>query len=322
MIAELEITPPPANRRREPVESRQTLSLVAVSSEPMQRAGNGGSDQPSRAVSFPLKASGTDSRRVSYSRIEAHLVGRSAAWLRRRNGKAGVHAAAAGAVGAAPTGLSKLPGGTSAIAELFEHDEESRLERRAVAAAIVALRGADAVIAGPLSADDINATGMVLHLADLARRAYRALRPPRELLVHPGFAQAARRFHFIQMSHNEARTLAAGAVDIGILSQRLRQLEGAQGEFAITRFSGEGLVWADRPIMGDRTDRRRRAGRATGGGAFCAAWVMARRFLSASVPSALAYARSAAAASDEQGSVDCELDIAGGQTTRLPTAGA
>ena len=47
------------------------------------------------------------------------------------------------------------------------------------------------------------------------------------------------------MSHHEARTLAAGAIDIGILAQRLRQLQGDGGEFAITNFSGHGVLWAE-----------------------------------------------------------------------------
>ena len=48
------------------------------------------------------------------------------------------------------------------------------------------------MIVGPLSADDANIPGLLAHLADLASRAYRASRPPRELLVHPGFAQVVR----------------------------------------------------------------------------------------------------------------------------------
>jgi hypothetical protein len=85
-----------------------------------------------------------------------------------------------------------------------------------------------------LSPDDANTPGLLPHLADLASQSYRALRPPREIIAHPGFAQVARRFHFIQMRHREARALGAGAVDFGILAQRLRQVQGDRGEFAIT----------------------------------------------------------------------------------------
>lgn len=296
MIAELEVTPRQHDHRSEPIESSQLLNLAAVSSEPMHSRPDGGSDQPAPAVSFPLKESGMHSRRVSYSRIAAHTVSGSAAWLKRRSGKASVRAVTAGPIGTAPSGLSKLPGDTPAIVDLLKRDGSSSLDHQAVAAAIVVLRGADAVIVGPLSADDANAPGMLAHLADLASRAYRALRPPRELLVHPGFAQVARRFQFIQMSRHEARALAAGAIDIGILAQRLRQLQGEQGEFAITAFSGQGLLWADGqwceidPISSGDVDEKR------AGAAFCAAWVVARRFLKASVPNAREYARSAAAA--------------------------
>jgi len=150
------------------------------------------------------------------------------------------------------------------------------------------------VIAGPFSADDANSPGLLPHLADLASRAYRALRPPRELVIHPGFSQVARRFQFIQMSHHEARGLASGAIDIGILGHRLRQLQGDGGEFAITRFSGHGLIWADGrwceidPIDDDEIDEPR------AGAAFCAAWVVARRLFQASAAKALWYARSVA----------------------------
>ena len=125
------------------------------------------------------------------------------------------------------------------------------------------MRAADAVVAGPLSPDDANSPGLLPHLADLASRAYRALRPPRELIVHPAFAQVARRFQYIQMSRQEARALGAGASDIGILAQRLRQLQGDPGEFAITAFSSRGLLWADEtwweidPIGDGDVDRSR-----------------------------------------------------------------
>jgi len=201
----------------------------------------------------------------------------------------------AGALGTAPSGLSAMPQDLLAIMNQVKHHERSGLDHESIAAAIVALRNADAVLAGPFTADDANSPGMVAHLADLASRAYRALRPPRELVVHPGFAQVARRFQFIQMSHHEARGLAVGAIDIGILAQRLRRLQGDGGEFAITHFSGHGLLWADGrwweidPISGEDVDETR------AGAAFCAAWVVARRFLHAPAAKALSYARSAAA---------------------------
>ncbi len=281
---------PPRHERHVPSSPRaDNLSLVAVASE-MPRAGN---NQPAPPVSFRLRALGTESRRVRYTRIAAHTVGGSAAWLLQRTGKNSVQNRLAGAIIMAPSGLSDMPQNLSGILAQLHREENTVLDHKAVAAAIVALRTADAVIAGPFSADDANAPGMVAHMADLARRAYRALRPPRELLLQAGFAQIARRFQFIQMSHHEARTLAAGAIDIGILAQRLRQLQGDGGEFAITKFSGHGVLWAENrwweidPI-GDRVDE------AKAGAAFCAAWVVARRFLEAPAAKALSYARSAA----------------------------
>ncbi len=267
---------------------------MAVASE-KPHAGN---NQPAPAVSFRLRAFGPDSRRVRYTRIAAHTVGGSAAWLLQRTGKNSVQNWLAGAVVMAPRGLSDVPQNLSGILGQLHREENTGLDHKAVAAAIVALRTADAVIAGPFSPDDAIAPGIVAHLADFARRAYRTLRPPRELIVHPGFAQIARRFQFIQMSHHEARTLAAGAIDIGILAQRLRQLQGESGEFAITKFSGHGLLWADGrwweidPIGGEEVDEPR------AGAAFCAAWVVARRFLEAPAVKALSYARSAAANSN------------------------
>lgn len=98
------------------------------------------------------------------------------------------------------------------------------------------------------------------------------------------------------MCHRDARSLGAGAIDIGILAHRLRQLQGDGGEFAITAFNGHGLLWADNrsweidPLSGKDVDEER------AGATFCAAWVVARRFLDAPASRALAYAHSVAAA--------------------------
>jgi hypothetical protein len=199
----------------------------------------------------------------------------------------------AGALVMAPGGVTELPRSTSDILELLRQEEGVRPDHEAIAAAIVNLRSADAVLAGPFSIEDAQAPGLVPHLAELASRAYCALRPCSALIAHSGFGQLARRFHFIQMSHQDARWLGAGAVDIGVLSQCLRQLQGGQGEFAITCFRGSGILWADNrwweidPIGIDVDEARASA-------AFSTAWVVARRFLGASAAQALSYARSAA----------------------------
>jgi hypothetical protein len=185
---------------------------------------------------------------------------------------------------------------------LMERSYESDENREAIVEAIVALRTADAVVVGPLSPEDANSPGLLPHLADQAGRAYRALRPPRELIVHPAFGQVARRFPFIQMNEQEARALGAGAVDLGILAQRLRRLQGDPGEFAITAFGRLGLLWADNgwwdiePI-GDVDE-------ATAGAVFCLAWVVARRFRKAGAAQALAYARTVTAAAVRPGARD------------------
>ncbi len=291
MVTPLPIAPLRQARHVPSTQSADSMKLVAVASG----VPHVGISQPAPDVSFRLPAFGADSRRIRYTRIAAHTVAGSAAWLLRRSGKAGFKALNAGPIGVVPGGLADLPRDAFAILDLLQREERSDLNHKAVVAAIIALRSADAVIAGPLSPDDANEPGLVPHLADLASQAYRALRPPRELVVHPGFAQVARRFQFIQMSHHEARTLAAGAIDIGFLAQRLRQLQGDDGEFAITAFGSHGLLWSDKrwweidPIGGDEVDE------AHAGAAFCAAWVVARRFLEAPAAKALSYARSAAA---------------------------
>ena len=291
MVTPLPIAPTRQSRHVPSTQIADSLNLVVVANE----VPHAGSTTRAPAVSFRLRAFGTDPRRIKYTRIAAHTVAGSAAWLRRRTGKARVRDLTAGAMGTAPEGLADLPRDGLAILDLLQRENQSGLDHRAVAAAIVALRSADAVIAGPLSPDDANEPGLVPHLADLAGHAYRALRPPRELVVHPGFAQVARRFQFIQMSHHEARALAAGAIDIGILAHRLHQLQGEDGEFAITAFGSHGLLRADGrwweidAIGGDEVDEAR------AGAAFCAAWVVARRFLQAPAAKALSYARSAAA---------------------------
>jgi hypothetical protein len=296
MITPLQMAAPRQDRFRMPAARPGSLNMVAVASEPSRRGEGAGLCQPPPPVSFRLQASGTDSRRVRYTRVAASTVCASPAWLRQRSGKAGVHAMTAGAIGLAPGGSFDLRSHIAAILGRLEQDEEPDQDTRAVASAIVALRAADALIVGPLSPDDANAPGLLPHLADLAGRAYRALRPPREIIAHPGFAQVARRFQFIQMSHREARALGAGAVDIGILGHRLRQVQGDRGEFAITAFGGHGLLWADgawseiEPVGGGDVDESR------AGAVFVAAWVVARRFLGAPASKALAYARSAVSA--------------------------
>jgi hypothetical protein len=55
--------------------------------------------------------------------------------------------------------------------DLLRDANERQGDREQIAGAIVALQAADAVIAGPFSADDANSPGLLPHLADLASRA-------------------------------------------------------------------------------------------------------------------------------------------------------
>ena len=296
MMAQLEINPPRNDRRNVQQAHSAVRNLVVVASEPARDRGKVGvpdSTSPQPAACRPAVAGPNG---LLCSRIAAHTVSGSAAWCRRRAGNNRVSPWTLDPIGAVPGRPADLPTDVSGIRRQLNQEEGSRPHHDVLAAAIAALRSADAVVAGPLSPDDANSPGLLPHVADLACQAYRALRPPRELIVHPGFAQVARRFHFIQMSRHEARSLGAGASDIGILAQRLRQLQGDRGEFAITAFGGHGVLWADGfwreidPIgTGDINE-------SVAGSVFCMAWVVARRFRRADAAQALAYARAAAAA--------------------------
>jgi hypothetical protein len=268
---------------------------VAVASEQLGCGIEKRKSQAAAAISFQIRACGGEARRIRYSRIAARSVAQSAAWLIERTGQIHNRNRLAGAVNLVPKGALELPHNLSGILGLLRR-EDAGLDQEAIARAIVELRAADAVIVGPLSAEDFDAPGLLPHVAELANRAYRVLRPPSDLIAHSGFGQLARRFHFIQMNHEDARWLAAGAVDISTLAQCMRQLQGGQGEFAITNFSGHGVLWADNrwweidPIGDGHVDESR------AGATFCAAWVVARCFFGASAPKALSYARARAAA--------------------------
>jgi len=277
-MAELEIAPP-RNDRHNSQRGQGFRNLVLVASEPSRA-------RPPVAGPNGLRC----------TRVAASTVSGSAAWCRRRGRQIQVSPRFDDPIGAAPGRTADLPENRSAILQLLDREEGSCENREAIAQAIAALRTADAVIAGPLSPDDANSPGLLPHLADLAGGAYRALRPPRELIVHPGFAQVARRFQYIQMSYHQARALGAGASDIGILAQRLRRLQGDPGEFAITAFGSHGLLWADEtwweidPIGDEVVDE------SVAASVFCMAWIVARKFRRAGAVQALAYARAAAAA--------------------------
>ena len=289
----LEINPPRHDRRdarREDVASRH---LVLVASDPTVGPGGGlpqgPATDPSRSRS---SVAGPDG--LQCTRVAAHTVNGSAAWHRFRARQTGVSPRFEDPIYARLGSESDRLTDRAVVLDSLDRAWDCGHDHEAIAGAISALRGADAVIVGPLSPDDANAPGLMPHLADLTVRAYRALRPPKELIVHPAFAQIARRFQYIQMTEHEARSLGKGAVDMGVLGQRLRRLQGDPGEFAITAFSGRGLLWADDAWW--EIEPIGNVDESVAAPLFCMAWVVARQFRGADVARALAYARAVTAA--------------------------
>jgi hypothetical protein len=160
MMAQLDIAPPRHDRRTSLVESTEALNLVAVASEPARTRRDGGENQPAASRSFRLRVSGTESRCVRYTRIAAHTVGGSAAWLLQRTGKPVVRNRLAGAIAVVPGGVSELPHNLSGILGLVRREVNGSHDHETIAGAIVALRGADALIVGPLGTDDAGAPGL------------------------------------------------------------------------------------------------------------------------------------------------------------------
>ena len=252
----LEINPPRHDRHEPQRRLVVSRKLVLVASEPSRgsdgagpgRSGPGGSRSQ-------LTAAGPNG--LHCTRVAAHTVSGSAAWCRRRAGRNRVSPWSEDPIGTAPGRSSVLPEDFAGILDLMDHEAIAWDHREDIAEAIVALRAADLVIVGPLSPDDANAPGLLAHLVDLAGRAYRALRPPRELIVHPAFAQVARRFPFIQMSRQEAR----GA---GCRRQRPRHPgaaapppPGRPGRIRHYGLQQSRIALGRRCLAGDRADRER-----------------------------------------------------------------
>ena len=178
---------PPRHDPRSPSSTRKdSMNLVAVASE----WNHANMHQPEPAVSFRLQGLGGNSCRVCYSRVAAGAVAGSAAWMLQRMGKGVSRHRQAGAILLSPGNVSELPRGTSEMIELLRQEEGMRSDHTSIAAAIVRLRAADAVLAGPFSTEDAGAPGLIPHLADLARRAYRACGRARSLLLTQGSASS------------------------------------------------------------------------------------------------------------------------------------
>jgi hypothetical protein len=288
----LETNRPRDECREEQQKSVASRNLVLVASEPSSSGKGSGPVGAASSQSLPTVAGPNG---LNCTRIAAHVMGASAAWCRRLFCQAGVSPLFEGPIARAPRRVADLPEHLSGFLELLDQADGLADSRKAIAGAIAALRSADAVIAGPFSPEDANSPGLLPHVADIAGHAYRALRPPRELTVHPAFGQIARRFQYIQMSEQEAHVLGAGARDLGVLAERLRRLQGDRGEFAIIAFAGRGLLWADSawwevdPITGAVGNE------SLAEAVFSMAWVVARHFRRAGAAHALAYARAVTA---------------------------
>jgi hypothetical protein len=275
-------------------------SLVVVASSPRRGVSDTGSQPEASSDLIKERSFRLGSTSVRYTRIAAHLVGISAAICRRQAREQRGPGRTAESLVNTSGKASDLPERLSGMRRLLSDDEAQAASPEIMAQMAATIRGADAVIAGPFTAEDHNARGLLPHLADLANDAFRALRPPRPLIGHAGFGQLARKFQYIQMSHEDARALARGAVDLAVLSQALKSRVG-DGEFAVTHFAGHGLVWADgieteiEPIGGDEIDE------AFAADVFCTTWVAMRRFQQASAGKSLAVARSAVAKAVKSG---------------------
>ena len=269
-------------------------SLVSVASQPQrtQPSSSGRPERPSDLIKVGSLRLG--SLTVRYTRIAAQLLGISAAVCRREARRLRGAGRTVESLVNTSGRAEDLPASPTGIRKLLLEEEAEGISPEILARMAAVIRSADVVIAGSLTDEDRSIRGLLPHLADLSSNAYRVLRPPAPVIGHAGFAQLAKKFQYVQMSHDEARRLAAGASDLGILTQVLRKRLGEGGEFAITRFGGHGVVWADNkeweiePIAEDDDE-------APASDAFCIAWVAARRFGGAGVPQALAAARKAAA---------------------------
>jgi hypothetical protein len=248
-----------------------------------------------RVVSNQLTDPGDQSRPVRgpirSSRVDVAAVAASATWCCRRAREGGGRAYIQPQLGAAPDIASIPVDDPVALWELMGADVPTPMVRKQIVASITSLRNASAVIAGPMTGDDCCAPGMLAHLADLACFAYRALRPARSLVAHPGFGQVARRFDYVQLSLDEARALGAGASDIGGLSLALCRELGGRGECAITNNDGEGRLWADSHWWTITPWGAGDIDASAADDAFCVAWVVARRCFGAKAAAALRYAQ-------------------------------
>ena len=242
--------------------------MVLVASE--APSGHDGSGRPGRGTPQPAVAGPNG---LNCTRIAAHAVGGSAEWSRRPSRQASVSPRSTEPIGPAAGRVADRPEEPSDILERIEQAHQPRHRERSSATS--PSETPDAVIAGPLSPDDANCPGLLPHLADQADRAYRALRPPRELIVHPAFAAGRPAIPVHPDERAGSPRTRGGRHGSRHPGPATCRLQGDPGEFAITAFAGHGLLWADdawweiEPI-GNVNET------ITGAISCMAAWVMAR----------------------------------------------
>src|SRR5262245_9744874 len=128
MTALLEIAPPRLDRRDPRDGSAATLNLVAVVSRPSQGAGGDGIRRSRPVHLNRSRHSQTRSRRLQYARVPIHLVASSAAWMRRRSGKAGIRTLTAGWLGSVPGRAAELPRDQDGILALLRQEGSADLD--------------------------------------------------------------------------------------------------------------------------------------------------------------------------------------------------
>ncbi len=215
MTAQLEITRSRQERGNPCPKAMNSFGLVSVTSEPPRVSTAPGAAQNGSAPQIQRGSLRAGYCRVQYTRIAAHLVGTSSAICRRQAHRLARCPRIVESVVATSSRASDLPEDVSGIRKLLMQDEAFGTSPETIARMVAAIRAADAVIAGPLAPDDENTPGLLPHLADLASQAYRALRPPRSVITHPGFGQVARRFHYIQTTRLTNGSDDLSAVGIG-----------------------------------------------------------------------------------------------------------
>jgi hypothetical protein len=252
-------------------------------------------ERPATISDIPEKAV---ARRARCTWVAPAALVASAEWCRLRARAAGARSFIQPQIGAGPD-LTAIPiNDPPAMWGLLNEAGYTPKARKQIIDAITTLCKADAVIVRPSDGGgaDTGEYSAFAHVADLARDAYRALQPPRWLVAHPGFAQVARQFDYVQLGRGQARLLGAGSIDIGVLAERLRQAQGKLGECAVIDDAREGCLWAEArwwtiPALNPESVSNRAPG-----DLFCTGWTLARRFYGLKAAQALCFAHNFATA--------------------------